>query len=417
MIPHRALPDLLSAERNLARFDTLLADPPRARRHACDAARRSALAMAALDGALVAADDLLLALVSPEEVDLPRRTEAAAAAAQYRVLLALPDGLGTASKAQAEPPKDNRLCPETAAAWSPLAAEARRLLAKAQAALHGGPLSGGEPAAPKPWTLPWAENIHAGWYEARHGRRPAPWPPETQETAQDALHTVEEALRTTPGVAGAARAIHRLHAVPDIPPAPPPAVAGEDEHSRAIRRHISNRTGSGWWPSFARMIAPHLIARACRTTTVSLPVSAWWSRESAGYRIALGGSEDDWIVWMAHLTATATEGEIVRSSRIEARHASWIAATAMVPRLPKRRNDTRGPTLRHRAGSRRSTGRLPKLLELLWEQPVVNARGVERRLGMTYRSALDLIQDLEKAGVLLRATDRKLDRLWRATTP
>lgn len=108
--------------------------------------------------------------------------------------------------------------------------------------------------------------------------------------------------------------------------------------------------------------------------------------------------------------------ESERSEAIEARQASWVASTAVVPRLPKRRSDTLGPTRRQRVGSRRSTSRLPQLLDVLWEQPVVSARAVERRLKMTYRSALDLIQDLETAGVLRRATERKLDRLWRATT-
>ncbi|PWC34857.1 helix-turn-helix domain-containing protein [Azospirillum sp. TSO22-1] len=427
MIPPRAVPDLLSAERGLARFDALLADPARARRHACDAVRRDVLAMAALDGALVAADDLLLALASPDEVDLPRRSEAGAAALLYRVLLALPGGLATAVPAPEEVPKDGRLRPETVAAWSSLAAETRRLLAEAEAALGGdepgggieGGTEDGEPAparALSPWALPWLEEIHARWYEARHGRRPAPWAAGARETAQDALRTVDEALAADPGVAGAARALHRLHGVREAPPSPLPAVADEDEHSQAIRRHIAGQAEGGWWPHFARMAAPHLIARACRMGAARLPVAAWWGRDHAGYRVALGGSEDGWIAWMARLAADAVEAETERSARIEARHASWIAATAVVPRLPKRRSDTRGPTRRQRAGTRRSTGRLPQLLDLLWEQPMVSTRAVERRLGMTYRSALDLIQDLETAGVLRRATERKLDRLWQAAT-
>lgn len=422
MIPQRAVPDLLSAERGLARFDALLADPARARRHACDAARRNVLAMAALDGALVAVDDLLLALVSPDEVELPRRSEAGAAALLYRALLALPGGLAATAPPAAEIPKDGRLRPETVAAWSSLAAETRRLLAEAEAALGGESdegAEGGEPArvpALAPWTLPWLEEVHARWYEARHGRRPGPWTVGARETAQAALRTIDEALAADPGVAGAARALYRLHGVREIPPPSLPAVAGEDEHSQAIRRHIAGHTEGGWWPHFARMAAPHLIARACRMDTACLPVAAWWGRDHTGYRMALGGSEDEWIAWMARLAADAVEAETERSARIEARHASWVAATAVVPRLPKRRSDTRGPTRRQRTGTRRSTGRLPQLLDLLWEQPMVSTRAVERRLGMTYRSALDLIQDLDTAGVLRRATERKLDRLWRAAT-
>lgn len=426
MIPPRAVPDLLSAERGLARFDALLADPAQARRHTCDAARRDVLAMAALDGALVTADDLLLALASPDEVELPRRSQANAAALLYRMLLALPDRLAAAALAPEEVPKDGRLRPETVAAWSSLTAETRRLLAEAEAALVGDESGGAGDEEPvrgpalaralPPWTLPWLEEIHTRWYEARHGRRPAPWTAGARETAQHALCTIDEVLAADPGVAGAARALYRLHSVREAPPPPFSAVTDEDEHSQAIRRHIAGQAEGGWWPHFARMAAPHLIARACQMDAAYLPVAAWWSREHAGYRIALGGSEDGWIAWMARLAADAVGAEAERSARIEARHASWIAATAMVPRLPKRRSDTRGPTRRQRAGTRRSTGRLPQFLDLLWEQPMVSTRTVERRLGMTYRSALDLIQDLETVGVLRRATERKLDRLWRAAT-
>jgi len=422
MIPQRALPDVLAAERGLTRLDAGLADPAHARRCACDAARRSALALAQLDGTLVAADDLLLALASPAEVELPQRTAAAAAAATYRLLLALHDGLTPAAEARDEVPKDGRLRPETVAAWSSLTAETRRLLAEAEAALHAGEDEGDGEDAPAPvrplapWTLPWVEEIHARWYEAHHGRRPAPWPEPPRETARSVLRLVEEALGADPGVAGAARALHRLHTAPDFPNTPRPDAGDGDEQSHEIRRYIASRAGGGWWPQFARIVAPWLFARACHLDRVCLPVTACWRRDQTGYRLALGGSEDDWVAWMARLVAEAAESEARRSELIEARHAQWIAATAVVPRLPKRRSDTLGPTRRQRAGTRRSTGRLPRLLDLLWEQPMVSTRAVERRLGMTYRSALDLIQDLEQAGVLRRATERKLDRLWRAGT-
>jgi hypothetical protein len=422
MIPQGALPDLLAAERGLARFDMRLADPARARRYAGDAARRSVLALTSLDGELVAAEDLMLALVSPDEVDLPRRTGAGGAAALYRLLLDLHDGLKPPVFAPADLPQDGRLRPETVAAWSSLAAETRRLLAEAEAALQDEEDAGHEPAESGaglakpllPWTLPWVEEIHARWFEAHHGRRPAPWTASEQEIACDALRRIDEALGADPGVAGGARALHRLHGAAELPATPLPAFADEDERSRSIRLYIARQPESGWWPQFARIVAPTLIARACRLDKVWLPVSACWGRDYTGYRTGLAGSEEAWITWMARLLADAIGGESERCEAIEARHAGWIAATAVVPRLPKRRSDTQGPTRRHRAGTRRSTSRLPQFLDLLWEQPMVSTRAVERRLGMTYRSALDLIQDLEKAGVLQRANERKLDRLWRA---
>jgi len=428
MIPQRALSDLLATERGLARLDARLAEPARARRQACDAARRTVLAMATLDGSLVASEDLALALVSPEEVELPRRNGAGAAAALYRLLLALHDGLSPPLAAPEEVPRDGRLRPETLAAWSSLTAETRRLLAEAEAALQDGDETGGDTGWEAadgaaghaklltPWTLAWTEEIHARWHEARHGRRPAPWTEAEQETARDALRLIDEALSVDPGVAGAARALYRLHGAAEFPSAPLPDRTDEDERSRSIRRYIASQPEAGWWPQFARIVAPLLVARACRLERARLPVGACWRQDHAGYRAALGGSEEAWIVWMARLLADAVAAEDERAGAIDARQASWIAATAVVPRLPKRRNDTLGPTRRQRTGTRRSTGRLPQLLELLWEQPMVSTRAVERRLGMTYRSALTLIQDLETAGVLRRATERKLDRLWRANT-
>lgn len=424
MIPQRALSDILSAERGLARLDEQLADPARSRRQACDAARRDVLAMATLAGSLVAFEDLLLALVSPDEVSLPQRKDANSAAALYRLFLALHDGLGTPALEPTTPPTDKRLGPETVAAWMSLAAETRRLLAEAEAALHDTPDAGqdaGEsvarPSRPlDPWTLAWMEEIHARWYEASHGRRPDRWSTSEQEIAWDALRMIDEALRLDPGVVGAARALYRLHSTAEFPRSRVSARAGEDEQSQIIRHYIVNQPDIGWWPQFARIVAPLLVARACGLRRVWLPVSAYWRHDYAGYRLALGGSEGEWITWMACLLANAVAAESGRSAAIEALQARWIAATAVVPRLPKRRPDTLGPTRRQRAGTRRSTSRLPQFLDLLWEQPVVSTRLVERRLRMTYRSALDLIQDLERAAVLQRATDRKLHRLWRADT-
>lgn len=418
MIPTRALPDLLAAERGLARIDVLLRDEARARRHACDAARRSVLALATLDGTLVDPEDLLLALVSPEEVELPRRADAATTVGMYRLLLALRNGLTPFIDAPTEAPEDARLRPATMAAWSALTAETRRLLAEVEAVLHQDedvpePVADCRKPLP-PWSVPWVEEIHARWHEARNGRRPPPWGGEQRSIAQEGLRIVDEALAVDPGLVGAVRALHRLHYAREFPTGSLPVRAGEDERSQAIRTYMANQPSAGWWPQFARIVAPQLIARACRLERVWIPLTAYWGRDYTGYRLGIGGSEEDWVAATARLIADAAEREAERSERIEARHAGWIEATAVVPRLPKARKDTLGPTRRQRAGTRRSTGRLPRLLDLLWEQPVVRARTVEARLAMTYRSALDLIEDLEKAGVLRLATDRKLDRLWRA---
>jgi len=420
MIPTRALPDLLAAERGLARADALFGGGAIARRHACDGARRDALGLCRLDGTLVAAEDLLLALASPDEVELPRRADAAAAAGLYRLLLDLHDGLRPYTAPLEDATEDARLRPETVAAWSALTTETRRLLAEAEAALDGGDEDGWDeggahPGPLLPWTLAWAEEIHARWHHALHGRRPAAWNQERREAAGRVLHMIEEALSLDPSVAGASRALHRLHHAADLPALPGARrSADEDERSQAIRTFMANQPGAGWWPQFARIVAPQLLARACRLDGFRLPLAAGWARDHTGYRLGIASSEEEWIATTTRLVADMVVQESDRAERIEARHAGWAQATAEVPRLPRPNKNTKGPTRRQRAGTRRSTGRLPLLLDLLWELPLIRVRTVEARLGMTYRSALDLIEDLETADVLRLATERKQDRLWRA---
>ncbi len=421
MIPNRALPDLLAAERGLARLDVLLRDEASARRHACDAARRNVLALALLDGTLIDPEDMLLAQAAPEEVALPHRLEATAAVGMYHLLLALRDGLTPFTNAPVAAPDDARLRPATVTAWSALTTETWRLLGEAESMLHQDeetPELSAPEASPTrrrllPWSVPWVEEIHAHWREARHGRRPTPWDEEQRAVAQEGLSIIDGALALDPGLAGAARALHRLHYAREFPTGPSPMRTEKDEQSQAIRTYMASQTSAGWWPQFARIIASLLVARACHLR-VFIPVAALWGRDYTDYRRGVAGSEDDWVAAMARLLADAAGHETERSERIEARHAGWITATAVAPRLPKARKNTQGPTRRQRVGARRSTGRLPQLLDLLWEQPVIRTRTVETRLRMTYRSALDLIEDLKKAGVLQPATDRKLDRLWRA---
>jgi hypothetical protein len=59
----------------------------------------------------------------------------------------------------------------------------------------------------------------------------------------------------------------------------------------------------------------------------------------------------------------------------------------------------------------KTRGRANRLVDLVFEQPVVNARTVERRLGLSRPSALNALRHLEDLGVLAAARERS--SFWR----
>src|SRR5690348_6092651 len=71
MLPTRHLPALAAAERVLGRLDAALADPAVRRRRAPDAARRTALALARLDGTPADPDAVALARRPPRKASHP----------------------------------------------------------------------------------------------------------------------------------------------------------------------------------------------------------------------------------------------------------------------------------------------------------------------------------------------------------
>jgi hypothetical protein len=71
---------------------------------------------------------------------------------------------------------------------------------------------------------------------------------------------------------------------------------------------------------------------------------------------------------------------------------------------------------RYRAAVQAATrGGANQLVDLVFEQPVVNTRLVERRLGLSRPAALNALRQLEAQGVLMRAGEGPRGQLrWRA---
>ena len=69
-------------------------------------------------------------------------------------------------------------------------------------------------------------------------------------------------------------------------------------------------------------------------------------------------------------------------------------------------------SLREKVAERlgRRSGNAQALLDHLFENPFVNVRQVQRRLGVTQPTANSLVNDLEQIGVLRETTGRRRDR-------
>ena len=62
-----------------------------------------------------------------------------------------------------------------------------------------------------------------------------------------------------------------------------------------------------------------------------------------------------------------------------------------------------------------STPHAPRLLDFLYEQPIVNVRSAERYLGCTYATANKLVEQFTTLGILREVTGGKRNRLYRYT--
>jgi Fic family protein len=62
-----------------------------------------------------------------------------------------------------------------------------------------------------------------------------------------------------------------------------------------------------------------------------------------------------------------------------------------------------------------STPHAPRLLDFLYQQPIVNVRTVERHLGCTYATANKLVEHFARVGILSELTGARRNRLYRYT--
>ena len=479
MIPACHITDVLAAERALARLDALAGGhAARALRQHRDAVRRHCLGIVRLDGSLLDPADLDLALVDPDVVDPPRRAVTRLGAGLYSLLADLQDGLEPRRKASidvdllrdrrigakairqiadsanldddAKRSLDEILRDETApvakvhrASGKPssdqrqdIAAILAASRASTQALLEADlalrdeaqdlDFSGFPKIAQRfpAWSPAWVAEIYARWTEVQIGVRPDELDGEALAIIEPALTTIDQALILDPGLTGAARALHRLQYVEELPETPlpisAPGLTADPDWVRRFRA-LTDGKRAAWGPSFAKLIAPALLARACGLRSLWLPIGAAWADDVTAFRVGLGGSEDDWVGALARAVVTAAAREDDRWGTLDRRRQRWDEAIATVRRPRKapvvdpfepprgRRRDVAG-----KPRTRRATSGLPRLLNLLEETPALNVRLVTRRLGIAPRTAQDHIDELVRAGVLRPAVDRTRDRVWRA---
>lgn len=481
MIPTRHITDVIAAERALARLDALAGGhAARERRQHRDAVRRHCLGLVKLDGTLLDAADLDLALVDPEVVDPPRRAAARLGAGLCSLLADLQDGLVPRRIASIDTDllQDRRIGSRAIrqiADSADLSDDARRSLdeilrdetaavAKARRDKSGGTLSSGQrqniaailaatrastqalleaelalrdeaqdldsSGSPKitqrisAWTPEWMAEVYARWTEVQIGVRPDELDGEALGIIEEALTVIDQALVLDAGLTGVARALRRLQYVEELPETPPPISApGLTEDPDWVRRFRSLTEGkrAAWWPSFAKLIAPALLARACGLRSLWLPLAAAWADDVAAFRVGLGGNEDDWVGTLARMVVTVAAREEDRWGTLDRRRQRWDEAIATV-RRPKKApvvDPYERPRGRHREvpakpRARRANSGIPRLLDLLDELPVVSVRLAARKLGRPLRTAQDHINELVRAGVLRPAVDRTRDRVWRA---
>lgn len=365
-IPLPLVSALLELERALGRLAEAVRDPERRARLWADAARRDAVAGARQDGAAVDPTDFLVATVAPELVPPARRATGLAAHALWRgALLAQ----GRAPRAAVPPPfaltapPGPRTAPSAAAtAWQAVA----ELESPGNVDAHFAP-DDAPPPSPEPpaWSVGWLERVWAVTQDGVSGRTDAHFPPHEERQAGALLDRLEGMLRA-PGLVGGIEALGHL-----LRPAPVTRVAP-------------------WAVPLARLTAPAVLARGARLPEVWIPVAAMLLAERTAARLAAGGTDLEWQVWLAGALADAADAERRRADELAALAAAW----------------------RQDSGARRRTSRLPDVLDGLFEHPAFTVRRLQQRLGMTFRGAQLIVDDLVEAGVVREVTQRALDRVY-----
>ncbi|QCO17363.1 hypothetical protein D3869_19155 (plasmid) [Azospirillum brasilense] len=364
---------LLEAERALGRLAEVAQDPARRRRLWADAARRESCAAARLDGVAVDPAEFLVATIGTDLVPTAGRGAAQSVRALWQGAL-FTQGVIAAPARRAE----NTRAPFPS---SGAAADAWRAVAE----LEAGPLDGngarfafppdeedGDAASavddtPPAWTLGWAEALWRCLQAEVSGRDPG-------RLAFSADREVE-----------AATLLKRLDQAGESP-----ALLGGVGMLAELLRPAPDLRIPGWAVPSARLMAALAVARCCRVPNVWLPMSVALHADRTTAGLAARGREEGWRLWLADTVAETARRERERALSLDRTAEGW----------------------QQRVGAKRRNSRTPDLLELLFEEPALTVRRVQKRLGSTFRGAQLLVDELLEVGILREATNRALDRVF-----
>ncbi|MBK3776239.1 hypothetical protein GAY31_19120 [Azospirillum brasilense] len=359
---------LLEAERALGRLAEVVRDPARRRRLWADAARRESCAAARLDGVAVDPAEFLVATIGTDLVPTAGRGAAQSVRALWQGALFTQGVIAAPARhvgnARAPLPSGGA----AAAAWRAVA----ELEAGSDARFSLPSNDDGDAApfaddAPPAWTLGWTEALWRCLQAEVSGRDPG-------RLAFSADREAE-----------AATLLKRLDHAGDSP-----ALLGGVGMLAELLRPAPDLRIPAWAVPSARLMGALAVARCCRVPNVWLPMSVSLHADRTTAGLAARGREEGWRLWLADTVAETARRERERALSLDRTAQGW----------------------QQRVGAKRRNSRTPDLLELLFEEPALTVRRVQKRLGSTFRGAQLLVDELLENGILREATNRALDRVF-----
>lgn len=364
---------LLEAERALGRLAEVARDPARRRRLWADAARRESCAAARLDGVAVDPAEFLVATIGTDLVPTAGRGAAQSVRALWRGALFAQGVIAAPARRE-----ENARAPLPSAG---AAADAWRAVAELETGLDteldarfpfpfdedGGESAPMEDNASPAWTLGWTEALWRCLQAEVSGRDPG-------RLAFSADREAE-----------AATLLKRLDQAGDSP-----ALLGGVGMLAELLRPAPDLRIPAWAVPSARLMGALAVARCCRVPNVWLPMSVSLHADRTTAGLAARGREEGWRLWLADTVAETARRERERALSLDRTAEGW----------------------QQRVGAKRRNSRIPDLLDLLFEEPALTVRRVQKRLGSTFRGAQLLVDELLEAGILREATNRALDRVF-----
>ncbi|KAA0676399.1 hypothetical protein [Azospirillum brasilense] len=358
---------LLEAERALGRLAEAVQDPARRRRLWADAARRESCAAARLDGVAVDPAEFLVATIGTDLVPTAGRGAAQSVRALWQGALFTQGVIAAPARRL-----DSTRAPLPSGG---AAADAWRAVAELEAGPddrfsfppdedNNTPFTDDAPPA---WTLGWTEALWRCLQAEVSGRDPG-------RLAFSADREAE-----------AATLLKRLDHAGDQP-----ALLGGVGMLAELLRPAPDLRIPGWAVPSARLMGALAVARCCRVPTVWLPMSVSLHADRTTAGLAARGREEGWRLWLADTVAETARRERERALSLDRAAEGW----------------------QQRVGAKRRNSRIPDLLDLLFEEPALTVRRVQKRLGSTFRGAQLLVDELLEAGILREATNRALDRVF-----